>query len=237
VFALDDGLAPPLSPLGPPAGPWGRLQGTEGLAADSLLAWKATAVRHSRRPVQVAVGLSPPLLLTARGPTHADGWRVNACLYVSALTFHMSIPEHPSLAAGFLPLDWQAPCLGVIWVDVARQVIGMLERRAGEDAFRKLVAHLVFAACSQSPKGDGHQLQPGSGVLSKRHCLLGSNDILQCRWSNPTVFMLARLLLHAMHTRLAPRWFCMASPSNRDLSPQMSWPPAGAHACCPPASS
>jgi hypothetical protein len=29
----------------------------------------------------------------------------------------------------------------------------MLERRAGEDAFRKLVAHLVFAACSQSPQG------------------------------------------------------------------------------------
>ena len=49
VFALDDGLAPPLSPLGPPAGPWGRLQGTEALAASALPAWKATAVRRTQR--------------------------------------------------------------------------------------------------------------------------------------------------------------------------------------------
>ncbi len=33
------------------------------------------------------------------------------------------------------------------------QVIGMLERRAGEDAFRKVIAHLIFVACNQPPAG------------------------------------------------------------------------------------
>ena len=44
IFALDEGAAPPLSPLGP-GGTWGRLHSTEWLAASPLLAWKATAVQ------------------------------------------------------------------------------------------------------------------------------------------------------------------------------------------------
>ncbi len=35
----------------------------------------------------------------------------------------------------------------------APQVIGMLERKAGEDMFRKVVCHLVFQASKQTPEG------------------------------------------------------------------------------------
>ncbi len=62
IFALDDGMAPPLCPLGPPAGAWGRLLGTEALDPSGLAAWKATAVRFL--PIIIVLHLSH----LSRGP-------------------------------------------------------------------------------------------------------------------------------------------------------------------------
>ena len=146
IFAADDGAAPPLSQRGP-ALPWGHLGGSEALMPPGL--------RQVRLPFTSATSA---VLESVRN-------RWSLLLFLGTNLGGIAViyaPRRLAFEATCCP-GRRASCViqccttapdpppGVQWKSCA--VIAMLERRVGDDQFRKLLQRLVTAAARQPTSG------------------------------------------------------------------------------------
>lgn len=154
IYLLDDGQAPPLYTKGE-SYPWGTMHSTEALEPSDLRYWKSSAVStvtsclHSSYDSHGQILLSwrslRLIMMMLRILRHEGGLLIIWILHICV--------EGVRYVRTVLPQVLQAISEQSNAHRPDAQVIGMLEKKVGEDAFRSLLERIVSAACESGSKG------------------------------------------------------------------------------------